>query len=167
MPLRNESLRSVFRQLPTLVCVLTGSDEEAIYSATISSLVSIDIDAVQPVVCFVLKKTSILGSILRINSQFTISVLDAEQVGISQKFSLPRGKLEIQEYPCEYLKGDSNCYGIPDSFALISAKLITTIEDYDSNLYIAAVESSKLDLTRTPLLYMNRNYGGFKGISNY
>ena len=166
MPLSNESLRSVFRQLPTVVCVLTGSDQKAIYSATISSLVSIDIDAVQPVVCFVLKKTSVLGSILRANSSFTISVLDAEQVEASQKFALPRGKLAIQEYASEYFKEGSNSYGIPNSFALFSARLITTIEDYDSDIYIVAVENSKVDLTRNPLLYMNRNYGEFKSIKH-
>lgn len=164
MTLIDESLRSIFRQLPTMVCILTGTDDEALYSATISSLVSIDINAQKPLVCFVLKKTSKIGSILKENTRFTISILDARQANVSVKFSQPREKLILHDITDEYCEEGRNYFGIPECFALIKASLVTTIENYDSDIYITEVENSKICGSKTPLLYMNRTYGVFKDL---
>jgi flavin reductase (DIM6/NTAB) family NADH-FMN oxidoreductase RutF len=162
MTLIEARLRSIFRELPTMVCVLTGTDEKALYSATISSLVCIDIDADKPIVSFVLKKTSTIGTILESKGRFSISVLDVQQTEVSSKFSQPREKLTLKDFSSEYAKEGTNFYAIPDCFALVEASLVTIIREFESDIYIATVEDSKIDASKTPLMYLNRKYGVFK-----
>lgn len=162
MTLIDDRLRSIFRQLPTMVCVLTGADEKALYSATISSLVCVDIDADKPIVSFVLKKTSTIGSILARNGRFSISVLDVLQTEVSLKFSQPRERLTLKQFSSEYAKEGKNFYAIPECFALIEASVVTIIREFESDIYIVTVEDSKVDASKTPLMYSNRKYGLFK-----
>ncbi len=162
MTLIDDKLRTIFRQLPSMVCVLTGADEVALYSATISSLVSLDIDADKPIVSFVLKKTSTIGTIIEGNGRFSISVLAAGQTEVSLKFSQPRGKLNLEEFSSDYAKEGTNFYAIPDCFAFIEASLVTVIREFESDIYIVTVEDSKIDVSKAPLIYLNRKYGVFK-----
>jgi len=162
MSLNQDVLRNVFRQVPSIVSVLTATDSQNIYSATISSLVSIDIDAKRPVVCFALKKESIIGKILRSGEPFSICVLDAEQGEISRKFAQPREPMSLIMPEFNYKAFGSKLFGIPDSCIFIEATLIRVLDDYESDLYIVSVENSQIDEFKSPLLYQNRKYGNFQ-----
>ena len=161
MTLSEDRLRILLRQIPSIVCVLTAFNDSNLYSATISSLVSLDIDAKEPVICFVLKKESGVGMIIREKKFFSISVLDVLQSEISSKFSQPREKKNINDLGDEYEWHNVGTFCIPECFALIKASLINVIEDYGSDLYIASVEKAHLDAGKTPLIYQNRIYGAF------
>jgi flavin reductase (DIM6/NTAB) family NADH-FMN oxidoreductase RutF len=164
MALSEDRLRILLRQMPSIVCVLTAFDDSNIYSATISSLVSLDIDAKEPVICFVLKKESAVGTIIREKKFFSISVLDVLQSEISSKFSQPREKKCINDLGDEYEWHKVGTFCIPECFALIKASLIKVLDDYGSDLYIANVEKAHLDVRKTPLIYQNRIYGAFTGL---
>jgi flavin reductase (DIM6/NTAB) family NADH-FMN oxidoreductase RutF len=162
MALSADSLRNIFRQIPSMVGVLTATDSTSIFSSTISSLVSIDIDAQEPVVCFVLKKESLIGKIIREGNPFSISLLDENQTEISSKFALPRGKTSLMEPGFEYEKHGNDTFGISGCFIFIKASYIKMFDEYESNLYIVSVENSQINRFKSPLLYQDRTYGEFQ-----
>jgi len=162
MVLSQDMLRNIFRQVPSTVSVLTATDSYSIYSATISSLVSIDIDAEKPVVFFVLKKESLVGKIIREGDPFSISFLDESQAEISSKFALPREKTSLVEPDFAYEAHGNNVFGISGCFILIKASYIKMFDDYESNLYMVSVENSQINRFKSPLLYQDRTYGEFQ-----
>jgi flavin reductase (DIM6/NTAB) family NADH-FMN oxidoreductase RutF len=162
MTLSADLLRNIFRQVPSVVGVLTATDTSNIYSSTISSLVSIDIDAQKPVVCFVLRKESLIGKVISEGNPFSISLLDENQAKVSSKFSLPREKTSLMEPGFDYEAHGDNVFGILGCFIFIKASLIKIIDEYESNVYLASVENSQINRFKSPLLYQDRTYGEFK-----
>ena len=162
MTLSADLLRNIFRQVPSVVSVLTATDTSNIYSSTISSLVSIDIDAQKPVVCFVLRKESLIGKVIREGNPFSISLLDEKQAKVSSKFALPREETSLMEPGLAYEAHGNNVFGISGCFIFIKASHIKIIDEYESNLYLASVEDSQINRFRSPLLYKDRTYGEFK-----
>ena len=112
--------------------------------------------------CFVLKKESLIGKILREGNPFSISLLDKNQTEISSKFALHRGKTSLMEPGLDYEDHGNNIFGISGCFIFLKASYIKIFDEYESNLYIVSVENSQINRSKSPLLYQDRTYGEFQ-----
>ena len=76
--------RDVMKEIPTSVSIVLVRDREEIKGCTISSLVSIDISSENPHVMFVLRKDSSTGESIQSGRDFSINLLNQNQIHIAK-----------------------------------------------------------------------------------
>jgi flavin reductase (DIM6/NTAB) family NADH-FMN oxidoreductase RutF len=154
------SFRDAMSLLPTSVSVVALIKNSKITACTISSLVSVSIDPVNPEVLFVLKKESHTGSLIAKNRLFTINVLTENQQDFASEFSKLRD-LE-QELDSKIWKLSSKKFvELNGSRVVMDCEINQIYEKNLTNIYVAKVLDYKFDSTKSALIYDERKYGSF------
>ena len=152
--------RNAMSLIPTSVSIVALINNSKITACTISSLVSVSIDPLNPEVLFVLKKESHTGSLIAKNRFFTINVLADNQQNFASEFS------RLRDFDQEV---DSNRWKLRSekfiqlngSRVVMDCEFNQVYKDHLADIYVAKVLNYEFDSTTPALIYDERKYGSF------
>ena len=146
--------------IPTSVSIVALINNSKISACTISSLVSVSIDPLNPEVLFVLKKESHTGSSIVKNRFFTLNVLADNQQNFALQFSNQRD-LEQELDSNKWTLSSENFVELNGSRVVMNCEINQVYEDHLADIYVAKVLNYKFDSTIPALIYDERKYGSF------
>ena len=143
----------------TNVSVLSCIKNQLIYGCTISSLVSVNISDKFSEILFVLKKESIMGSLIENNTYFSINLLNSSQKQIAEKFANSRTPDNLEDSTWKIT--DNEFAELHNARAVINCVFNRRYIDHGADIFVGNVQSyignDKID----GLLYDSRRYGSF------
>ena len=154
------SFRDAMSLIPTSVSVVALINKSKIAACTISSLVSVSIDPVNPEVLFVLKKESHTGSLIVKNKFFTLNVLANNQQNFASEFSKLRN-LDQELDSNKWMLSSENFVELNGSRVVMECEINQVYEDHLADIYVAKVLNYKFDTNMPALIYDERKYGSF------
>ena len=152
--------RNAMSLIPTSVSIVALINDSKITGCTISSLVSVSIDPLNPEVLFVLKKESHSGTLIAKNRFFTLNVLADNQQNFALEFSKQRDLDQDLDSNVWKLSSE-NFVELNGSRVVMECELNQVYEDHLADIYVAKVLNYKFDSTIPPLIYDERKYGSF------
>jgi flavin reductase (DIM6/NTAB) family NADH-FMN oxidoreductase RutF len=156
----NRDFRDAMSLVPSSVSIIASLNDAKITACTISSLVSVSIDPINPEILFVLKKGSFTGSLIKINEIFSLNVLANSHQNDAVKFSNQRDS--NHEYdPKNWKFSSGNTVELIGSRVFMACELIQVYEDHLADIYVAKVMHYKFDDANPALIYDERKYGTF------
>jgi flavin reductase (DIM6/NTAB) family NADH-FMN oxidoreductase RutF len=151
--------RDVMSLVSTNVSVLSCIKNQLIYGCTISSLVSVNISDKFSEILFVLKKESIMGSLIENNTYFSINLLNSSQKQIAEKFANSRTPDNLEDSTWN-LAGNKFAE-LRNARAVMNCVFVRRYIDHGADIFVGNVQSyigsNKID----GLLYDSRRYGSF------
>jgi flavin reductase (DIM6/NTAB) family NADH-FMN oxidoreductase RutF len=151
--------RDVMSLVSTNVSVLSCIKNQLIYGCTISSLVSVNISDKFSEILFVLKKESIMGSLIENNTYFSINLLNSSQKQIAEKFANSRTPDNLEDSTWN-LAGNKFAE-LRNARAVMNCVFVRRYIDHGADIFVGNVQSyigsDKID----GLLYDSRRYGSF------
>lgn len=154
------SFRDAMSFIPTSVSIVALIDNSKITACTISSLVSVSIDPLNPEVLFVLKKESHTGSLIAKNRFFTLNVLADNQQNFAVEFSKLRDldqELDSNRWNLRL----ENFIELKGSRVIMDCEINQVYDDHLADIYVAKVLNYKFDSTIPALIYDERKYRSF------
>ena len=143
----------------TNVSVLSCIKNQLIYGCTISSLVSVNISDKFSEILFVLKKESIMGSLIENNTYFSINLLNSSQKQIAEKFANSRTPDNLED--STWNLAGNNFAELRNARAVMNCVFVRRYIDHGADIFVGNVQSyignDKID----GLLYDSRRYGSF------
>ena len=143
----------------TNVSVLSCIKNQLIYGCTISSLVSVNISDKFSEILFVLKKESIMGSLIENNTYFSINLLNSSQKQIAEKFANSRTPDNLEDSTWN-LAGNKFAE-LRNARVVMNCVFVRRYIDHGADIFVCNVQSyignDKID----GLLYDSRRYGSF------
>lgn len=158
--LMDMEFRNAMSLIPTSVSIVALINNSKISACTISSLVSVSIDPLNPEVLFVLKKESHTGSLIAKNRFFTLNVLAGNQQNFASEFSKQRD-LDQDLDSNGWKLSLENFVELNGSRVVMDCELNQVYEDHLADIYVAKVLNYKFDSTIPALIYDERKYGSF------
>ena len=152
--------RNAMSLVPTSVSIVALINYSKISACTISSLVSVSIDPLNPEVLFVLKKESHTGSLIAKNRFFTINVLADNQQNFASEFSKQRDLDQGLDSNVWKLSSE-NFVELNGSRVVMECEINQVYEDHLADIYVAKVLNYKFDSKIPALIYDERKYGSF------
>ena len=155
------NFRDIMSLVPTSVSVVSCVSNKRIYSCTISSLVSVNIEEDNPEIVFVLKKNSYIGKLISKESFFTVSVLSIDQPSFARKYGSNREPDLISD----------NNWGVSNQFShlngariFLDCKLVKIYDSHQADIYVGSVAEYAASKNQKSLIYDERTYGKFESI---
>jgi flavin reductase (DIM6/NTAB) family NADH-FMN oxidoreductase RutF len=152
----SDSLREVMRGWPTGVAVVTSTFNGFSHGMTVNSLASILLDP--PIITVSLANQTRTWNLVTSSQVFAVTLLDSNQQYISDLFA---GKVPEEVDRFEGLETASLVTGAPllkDGRAYLDCTVMQSITLPKSTLFIGEVKAAWGELSRLPLLYLNRGY---------
>jgi flavin reductase (DIM6/NTAB) family NADH-FMN oxidoreductase RutF len=161
----DRDFRDAMSLVPSSVSIIASLDDSKITACTISSLVSVSIDAANPEILFVLKKGSFTGSSIKGNKIFSLNVLASNQKIYADSFSKTRD-FDHEFDSKNWRMSPGRTVELIGSRVFMACELIQVYEDHLADIYIAKVLDFKFDNAKPALIYDERKYGTLIPISN-
>lgn len=158
--LMDVEFRNAMSLIPTSVSIVALINNSKITACTISSLVSVSIDPLNPEVLFVLKKESHTGTLITKNRFFTLNVLADSQQDFASEFSKQRDLDQDLDSNVWKLSSE-NFVELNGSRVVMDCEINQVYEDHLADIYVAKVVNYKFDSTIPALIYDERKYGSF------
>jgi flavin reductase (DIM6/NTAB) family NADH-FMN oxidoreductase RutF len=155
-----KNFRDAMSFIPSSVSIIALLNESKIIACTISSLVSVSIDSVNPEILFVLKKGSFTGASIRNSKFFTVNVLARNQQNFAAIFSKQRD-FDHEYDPKNWKKNPDNTIELIGSRVVMVCELIQVYEDHLADIHIAKVLNHEFESANPALIYDERKYGTF------
>jgi flavin reductase (DIM6/NTAB) family NADH-FMN oxidoreductase RutF len=152
----SESLREAMRGWPSGVAVVTSIHNGRIHGMTVNSLTSVSLDP--PLVTVTLANQTRTCDLVTASGVFAVTLLEAGQAHISDIFS---GKIPEERDRFDGLETETLVTGAPllkGGRAYLDCQVVQSITLPKSTLFLGEVKAARGDLSRLPLLYLNREY---------
>jgi flavin reductase (DIM6/NTAB) family NADH-FMN oxidoreductase RutF len=152
----SESLREAMRGWPSGVAVVTSIHNGGSHGMTVNSLTSVSLDP--PLVTVTLANQTRTWDLVTASDVFAVTLLEAGQAHISDIFS---GKIPEEKDRFDGLEIETLVTGAPllkGGRAYLDCRVIQSIALPRSTLFLGEVKAAWGDLSRPPLLYLNRGY---------
>jgi len=152
----SESLRDVMRGWPTGVAVVTSQFNEHAHGMTVNSLASVSLDP--PIIVVSLATQARTWNLVNASQTFAVTLLDSTQQLIADIFA---GKVTDDGDRFAGLETLTLVTGVPllkAGRAYLDCVVLQSIPLPKSTLFVGEVKAAQGDLSRTPLLYLNRSY---------
>jgi flavin reductase (DIM6/NTAB) family NADH-FMN oxidoreductase RutF len=152
----SDSLREVMRGWPTGVAVVTSQFNGLQHGMTVNSLASVSLDP--PVIVVSLANQTRTWNLVVNSRTFAVTFLDASQQHIAEIFA---GNLPEEADRFAGLETLDLVTGAPlikGGRAYLDCLVMQSIPLPKSTLFIGEVKAAQGDLSRLPLVYLNRGY---------
>ncbi len=152
----SDSLRDVMRGWPTGVAVVTSKFAGLSHGMTINSLASVSLEP--PIVVVSLANQARTWNLVNASQVFAITLLDSTQQHIADVFA---GKVPEDADRFAGLETLSLVTGAPllkAGRAYLDCVVLHSIPLPKSTLFVGEVKAAQGDLSRLPLVYLNRGY---------
>ncbi len=152
----SEMLREVMRGWPTGVAVVTGFHEGVRRGLTVNSLASVTLDPPRVVVSLAnLSKTKAL---VAASNAFAVTMLDENQQSLADIFSGKNVNENDRFAGLETFTLVSSAPLLKEGRAFLDCKVVQAFSMENSTLFVGEVMAAQGELSRSPLVYLNRGY---------
>ena len=154
--LTGEDLRTVMRQVPSPVTIVTCASPKGAKGITIGSFTSVSLDP--PLISFNVMHESAMHVVLRDAENYVVHILSEDQVALSERFSIP----ELSS--TEQFKGvshhlDNDAIPLLDNvLATLKCRPFNVVPAGDHTLFIGEVLEANPISAGNPLLYYEQSY---------
>jgi flavin reductase (DIM6/NTAB) family NADH-FMN oxidoreductase RutF len=138
--------------------ILTAGKDGSPHGATISSLISVNVDPKNEELLLVLKRKSHTISIIRENPLFTVSLLSRNQTEAAKYFSMDRDTLHLNEYLTQSKFEEKTVYFVQNPAAELVCQFSESYSRDESLIVIANVLETKIHDLSNVLTYSQRTY---------
>jgi flavin reductase (DIM6/NTAB) family NADH-FMN oxidoreductase RutF len=150
-----DELRSLFRELPSPVVVVTVDVGGQAAGLTVDTLVSLSLEP--PLLGIALRRHAALHELLREAGSFAVSVLGAGQEQLAQHFA--RGVPPIGLWTgVDIQTGELGAPLIEDALGWIECRLATEHPAGDHTFFVGDVVSARRGPAREPLVHLRGGY---------
>jgi flavin reductase (DIM6/NTAB) family NADH-FMN oxidoreductase RutF len=156
--MKEANFKDAMARIPTNVSIVGSFEADRIRACTISSLVSLDI--VDPTIMFVLRNNSATLANIKSTQNFSISVLNSSQSGLSEKYSNKRVEVEDLSNSIYWSKHVNGVPVIKDALLIFFCELVSALESVNATVVIAKVMDVSTGNSKNPLIYYERKYFG-------
>jgi flavin reductase (DIM6/NTAB) family NADH-FMN oxidoreductase RutF len=158
--------KEIMSHIPTCVSVIgiyDSMENRKPFGCTISSLISSSVAKDNEELLFVLKKDSEVGTRIKLNQEFSISVLSQNQQKISQFYANSANRIGSKSsFDQDIWVKDEKSPHLAEHLSYFKCKLEKTIVRDFSEVYFARVIEFSLNSETPALIYQNRSYGALK-----
>jgi flavin reductase (DIM6/NTAB) family NADH-FMN oxidoreductase RutF len=152
----SDALREVMRGWPTGVAVVTSTANGVRRGLTVNSLASISLDP--PMVVISLMNLSRTRALVMESQTFAVTLLDESQQHLADIFAGKVVEDGDRFAGLETFTLSSQAPLLQVGRAFLDCRVVHTYPMTNSTLFVGEVIAAKSDLSRPPLVYMNRGY---------
>ena len=156
MPVDSETFKRGFRQVPTVVTVVTFDAESGPCGLTIGSFVSLSLDP--PLVCFNVQKDSGVHAQIVQADRFLVHVLKDDQAELSDLFADPKHPLRENFNGSRTEIGPDNIPTLKDYLVRFNCRTTEVLEGGDHSIILGCVEKVEEGSAGRPIVYHQRAY---------
>ncbi|MHC1739561.1 MAG: flavin reductase family protein [Anaerolineaceae bacterium] len=152
----SDSLRDVMRGWPTGVAVVTSTFNGFSHGMTVNSLASVSLDP--PVITISLANNTRTWQLVSASKVFGVTLLESRQQHIADVFA---GKIPEESDRFTDLETFTLITGSPlvkVGRAYLDCSVMQSFPLLHSTIFIGEVKAAQGDLSRLPLVYLNRGY---------
>ncbi|WP_412068151.1 flavin reductase family protein [Rubrivirga sp. IMCC43871] len=157
LPASGEALRSVLRDVPSPVVVVTVEATDGPRGATIGSFTSVSLDP--PLVSFNVTQGTQLHVALADAPVFAVHLLDAGQADLAEHFAIPDLSGEAQLAPFDHVRGGGPPL-LRGSLGILLCAPHARFEAGDHTVFVGHVTHVVDGAGHDPLLYVRQSYRG-------
>lgn len=155
------ALRDFMRHVPSPVAVVTTAHEGDIRGMTAGSFTSVCLEP--PLVSFNVTRTSAMYRVIKDASFCAIHILDEGQTDLSNWFARPDLTGDEQFAEVDHSIDDHNVPVIKQTLGVLKARLVSSCEAGDTELFVAEIIDIEAGTKGRPLLYYMSSYRGIGG----
>ena len=158
--LDQEAKKTILRKIPHGLYVCGVKDGEEVNGFTASWVMQSSFDP--PLVVNCVKKDSKSHAMIKASGVFALSVLEAGQKDLAQKFFKPQRRVGNKFEDVEFTLGETGCPIISDSLGYFECKVVGSVEKGDHTVFVGEVIAAGVHRQGEPLLLETTgwNYGG-------
>jgi flavin reductase (DIM6/NTAB) family NADH-FMN oxidoreductase RutF len=150
-----DALRTLFREIPSPVAVVTVDASGQAAGLTVDSLVPLSLEP--PLVGLALRRHAALHELVREAGTFGVSILGSGQEQVAQHFA--RGVPPIGLWiGVETTAGDLGAPLIEGALGWLECRLASEVEAGDHTFFVGAVEAARRGPARDALVHLRREY---------
>jgi flavin reductase len=150
-----DELRTLFREIPAPVAVVTVDVSEQAAGLTVDSFVTLSLDP--PLIGISLRRHAALHELVRDAGAFAVSILASGQEHLAQHFA--RGVPPIGLWTgIETRTGELGAPLLEGALGWIECRLASELETGDHTLFVGSVESARRGPGREALVHLRRTY---------
>ncbi len=159
--LDEQAKKTILQKIPhgLYVCGVTDGEEE-VNGFTASWVMQGSF--APPLVVNCINTKSISHSMVKASNAFAISVLEAGQKEMAQKFFKPMKRVGNKFEDVEFYLGETGCPIIQDSLGYVECRVVGAVEHGDHTVFVGEVIAAGVHREGEPLLLENTgwSYGG-------
>ena len=158
--LDQEAKKTILRKIPHGLYVCGVKDGEEVNGFTASWVMQSSFDP--PLVVNCVKNDSKSHAMIKASGVFALSVLEAGQKDLAQKFFKPQRRVGNKFEDVEFTLGETGCPIISDSLGYFECKVVGSVEKGDHTVFVGEVIAAGVHRQGEPLLLETTgwNYGG-------
>ncbi len=158
--LDQEAKKTILRKIPHGLYVCGVKDGEEVNGFTASWVMQSSFDP--PLVVNCVKNDSKSHAMIKASGVFALSVLEAGQKDLAQKFFKPQRRVGNKFEDVEFTLGETGCPIISDSLGFFECKVVGSVEKGDHTVFVGEVIAAGVHRQGEPLLLESTgwNYGG-------
>ncbi|MEB3355593.1 MAG: flavin reductase family protein [Synechococcales bacterium] len=161
MALDEQAKKTILRKIPhgLYICGVTDGNEE-VNGFTASWVMQGSFQP--PLVVNCVNTSSISHSMIKSSNVFALSVLEAGQKDLAQKFFKPMRRVGNKFEDVEFYRGETGCPIIADSLGYVECRVVGAVEHGDHTVFVGEVIAAGVHREGDPLLLETTgwNYGG-------
>ena len=158
--LDQEAKKTILRKIPHGLYVCGVKDGEEVNGFTASWVMQSSFDP--PLVVNCVKNDSKSHAMIKASGVFALSVLEAGQKDLAQKFFKPQRRVGNKFEDVEFTLGETGCPIISDALGYVECKVVGSVEKGDHTVFVGEVIAAGVHREGKPLLLETTgwNYGG-------
>lgn len=158
--LDEQAKKTILRKIPHGLYICGVCDGENVNGFTASWVMQASFQP--PLVVNCVKNDSISHAMIKASGVFSLSVLEAGQKDVAQKFFKPQRLVGNKFEDVESYIGETGCPIISDSLGYVECKVVGSVEHGDHTVYVGEVIAAGVHREGEPLLLESTgwNYGG-------
>lgn len=155
--IKGETLRTIMRQVPSPVTVVTASGAEEVRGITIGSLTSVSLDP--PLVSFNVHQEARMHEVITSTERFVVHVVTEEQIHLCQHFAEPDLTGVEQFEALRFRRDDHGTPVLEDVLAVLFCEVHTRFGAGDHTIVVGRVVEVE-EYEGEPVIYHQRTYRG-------
>ena len=158
--LDQEAKKTILRKIPHGLYICGVKDGEEVNGFTASWVMQSSFTP--PLVVNCVKNDSKSHAMIKASGVFALSVLEAGQKDLAQKFFKPQRRVGNKFEDVEFTLGETGCPIISDSLGYFECKVVGSVEKGDHTVFVGEVIAAGVHRQGEPLLLETTgwNYGG-------
>ncbi|MDY6805165.1 MAG: flavin reductase family protein [Cyanobacteriota bacterium] len=158
--LDQQAKKTILRKIPHGLYVCGVKDGEEVNGFTASWVMQSSFEP--PLVVNCVKNDSKSHAMIKASGVFALSVLEAGQKDLAQKFFKPQRRVGNKFEDVEFTLGETGCPIISDSLGYVECKVVGSVEKGDHTVFVGEVIAAGVHREGKPLLLETTgwNYGG-------
>lgn len=158
--LDEQAKKTILRKIPHGLYVCGVQDGEDVNGFTASWVMQASFQP--PLVVNCVRQDSRSHAMIQSSQVFALSVLDANQKDLAQKFFKPQRRVDNKFEDVEFYLGETGCPIISDSLGYVECRVVGMVEHGDHTVFVGEVVAAGVHRDGEPLLLESTgwNYGG-------